>query len=134
MRTVLNIKRLPQATIFGDWLRRMGNQLKTQKAWVKVNKALLQSSLHHCKKMTIDIDATEVIASKADVQWTYNKNKGFMPMVGHIAQTGQIVAIDFREGNISPAKDNLAFIKQCQQSLPEGYVFCYCPKRIGITW
>ena len=41
-------------------------------------------------------------------------------MVGHIAQTGQIVAVDFRQGNIPPNKDNLAFIKQCQQSLPAG--------------
>ena len=41
-------------------------------------------------------------------------------MVGHIAETGQVVAVDFRQGNIPPAQDNLAFIQQCQQSLPEG--------------
>ncbi len=70
--------------------------------------------------MTLDIDATEIIAHKADAQWTYNKNKGFMPMVGHIAETGQVVAVDFRHGNVPPAQDNLAFIQQCQQSLPEG--------------
>ena len=40
-------------------------------------------------------------------------------MVGHIAQTGQIVAVDFREGNIPSAQYNLAFIKQCQDALPE---------------
>ncbi len=70
--------------------------------------------------MTLDIDATEIIAHKADAKWTYNKNKGFMPMVGHIAETGQVVAVDFRQGNVPPAQDNLAFIQQCQQSLPEG--------------
>ena len=43
-------------------------------------------------------------------------------MVGHIAETGQIVACDFREGNTPPAKDNLSFIRQCQDSLPAG---CY---------
>ena len=43
-----------------------------------------------------------------------------MPMVGHIAETGQVVAVDFRQGNVPPAQDNLAFIQQCQQSLPEG--------------
>jgi hypothetical protein len=43
-----------------------------------------------------------------------------MPMVGHIAEVGQVVAVDFREGNTSPAKGNLEFIKQCQRSLPEG--------------
>ena len=41
-------------------------------------------------------------------------------MAGHIAETRQIVAVDFRQGNSPPAQDNLAFIKQCQQSLPEG--------------
>jgi len=94
---------------------------RTLAAWVKVNQALLQSALHQCKKVTLDIDATEIVAHKADAQWTYNKNKGFMPMVGHIAQTGQIVAVDFRKGNVPPAQDNLAFIKQCEQSLPAGY-------------
>ena len=120
LRTVLDLKKLPQATTIGDWLRRMGSQPQIQEAWVKVNKAVLQSALHRCKKVTLDIDATEIVAHKADAQWTYNKNKGFMPMVGHIAETGQVVAVDFRQGNVPPAKDNLAFIKQCQQALPEG--------------
>lgn len=118
--TVLDINQLPKATTLGDWLRRMGCQPGVQAAWVKVNQALLQSALHHCKKVTLDIDATEIVAHKADAQWTYNKNKGFMPMVGHIAQTGQVVAVDFRKGNVPPAQDNLAFIKQCEQSLPVG--------------
>jgi len=120
LRCVLDLKALPQATTLGDWLRRMGNQPQIADAWVKVNKALLQSALHHCKKITLDIDATEIVADKAEAQWTYNKHKGFMPMVGHIAQTGQVVAVDFRKGNVPPAQDNLAFIKQCQQALPEG--------------
>ena len=75
-------------------------------------------ALHQVKKVTLDIDATKVVANKADAQWTYNKNKGYMPMVGHIAETGQIVACDFRQGNAAPAKENFEFIKQCQKALP----------------
>lgn len=120
LRTVLDLNQLPQATTLGDWLRRMGNQPRIQDAWVKVNQAVLQSALHRCKKVTLDIDATEIVAHKASAQWTYNKNKGFMPMVGHIAETGQVVAVDFRQGNVPPAQDNLVFIKQCQYALPEG--------------
>ncbi|MFT7387413.1 MAG: hypothetical protein ACI8VC_000653, partial [Candidatus Endobugula sp.] len=41
-----------------------------------MNRAVLQFALHHCKKITLDIDATEIIADKADAQWTYNTNKG----------------------------------------------------------
>jgi hypothetical protein len=44
----------------------------------------------------------------------------YMPIVGHIAGVGQIVGCDFREGNASPAKENLEFIQQCEQGLPEG--------------
>lgn len=47
-------------------------------------------------------------------------NRGFMPKVGRIAETGQIDASDFRAGNVAPARDNMAFIEQCQQALPKG--------------
>ena len=40
-------------------------------------------------------------------------------MVGHIAETGQVIACDFRPGNASPARENLEFIQQCEQSLPD---------------
>ena len=117
---VLGIDKLPSATTLGDWLRRAGNAPAIEQAWVKVNQVVLQSALHYCKRVTLDIDATEIVSHKATARWTYNKNKGFMPMVGHIAQTGQIVAVDFREGNIPPAQDNLASIRQCQNALPKG--------------
>jgi len=120
LRTVLGLDHIPKATSIGDWLRRMGKQENIEEAWRAINKRLLQSTLHHCKVVTLDIDATEIVAHKSGAKWTYKKNKGYMPMVGHIAQTGQVVAIDFREGNVSPAQDNLGFIKQCQQSLPDG--------------
>jgi hypothetical protein len=61
-----------------------------------------------------------VVAHKSDAEWTYNKNKGFMPMVGHIAEIGQIVSVDFRKGNVPPAQANFEFIKQCQRALPHG--------------
>lgn len=122
LRTVLDLNNIPQATTLGDWLRRMGGQPQIQDAWVKVNKVLLQSALHHCKKVMLDIDVTEIVTDKADAEWTFNKNQCFMPMVGHIAESGQVVTVDFRQGNVPPALDNLAFIKQCQQSLPEACV------------
>jgi len=125
LMAVLGINKLPKAGSLGAWLKRMGEEPSVQAAWESVNKAILKSALHHCKGITLDIDATEIIANKVDAKWTYKKNKGYMPMVGHIAETGQVVACDFREGNASPAKENFEFIKQCQRSLPEG---CYVKK------
>jgi len=118
LRMVLGLHKIPQASSLGSWLRRMGNNSQSLPAWREVNKAILKVALHRCKGVTLDIDATEIIANKVDAQWTYKKNKGYMPMVGHIAEVGQIVACDFRDGNASPAKENLEFIQQCEKSLP----------------
>ncbi len=119
LRMVLDLNVIPQASSLGAWLRRMGDNKESHLALQELNKIIVKSALHKLKGITLDIDATEVIAAKCDAKWTYNKNQGYMPMVGHIAETGQVVACDFRDGNTSPAKENLEFIKQCQQSLPE---------------
>lgn len=117
--SLLGMKQIPTARALGEWLRRMGNNASAFKAWNRVNQRILQTTLHHKREVTLDIDATEIIAGKADAKWTYKKNQGYMPMVGHIAETGQIVACDFREGNASPSRENLEFIQQCDEGLPE---------------
>ena len=119
LRTILGLTDIPVETAIGGWLRRMGSDPQSFLSWVEVNKVVLKSALHNCRGVTLDVDATEIISSKTGAQYTYNKNKGFMPMVGHISETGQIVACDFRAGNASPARENFEFIQQCEQSLPE---------------
>jgi len=116
--TLLGLENIPKPSSLGGWLRRMG-KTPFLKYWHEVNKVVLKAALHRCKKVTLDIDATEIIAHKSSAEWTYKNNKGFMPMVGHIAETGQVVSCDFRQGNASPAKNNLEFIQQCQQALPD---------------
>lgn len=97
----------------------MGNNKQSLPALQKVNTAILKSALNKRKAITLNIDATEIIANKTDAKWTYNKNKDYMPMVGNIAELGQVVDCDFRSGNASPARENLEFIQQCEQSLPD---------------
>lgn len=120
LRAVLGLNKIPQASSLGSWLRRLGNSHQSFTAWTRVNQSVLKAALHQRKGITLDIDATEIIANKADAQWTYKKNKGYMPMVGHVAEVGQVVACDFRHGNASPAKENLEFIQHCESSLPDG--------------
>ncbi len=119
LRLITN-QSVPTPQAIGIWLRRLGKDNQGIKALQKVNKTVLKATLNHCKNITLDIDASEVIANKANAQWTYKKHKGYMPIIGHIAQTGQIVATNFRAGNVSPAKDNLDFIKISQDALPKG--------------
>jgi hypothetical protein len=124
---VLGLTTIPHASTLGAWLRKTGDSHECQLAREAVNKAVLQAALHRRKKVTLEIDATEVVANKADAHWTYNKNKGYMPMVGHIAETGQIVSCVFRQGNAAPAKENFEFIQQCQKALPQGCT-------VGALW
>ena len=37
---------------------------------------------------TLDIDATQIIAEKRSTEWTYKGERGYMPMVGHLAEAG----------------------------------------------
>ena len=120
LKPLLGLQQMPKASAIGNWLRRMGNNGQGQQALSCVNKGVLKAALHRKKGITLDIDATEIISHKAGAQWTYNKNQGYMPMVGHIAEVGLVVACDFRTANTSPAKDNLAFIHQCKSALPQG--------------
>ncbi len=118
LRKLVGLKQVPTAGALGDWLRRLGDE--GVKALTEVNRQVLALSLHRCKTVTLDIDATLSASQHRTAEWTYKKCTGYMPMVGHIAETGQVVATDFRAGNVAPAAENLEFIKQCEGALPEG--------------
>jgi len=121
---LLKIKTIPEAGSIGDWLRRMGENEGID-GLANVNKWVIAQTLHSVdhKKLTLDIDATGIVAHKFEAQYTYKKFKGYMPIVGHIAENGAVVAEEFRAGNVSPATDNLAFIKSCVSQLPEEKCF-----------
>jgi hypothetical protein len=126
LREVLPLERIPSTDAIGDWLRRMGAG-DGLSGLEKVNQILINRGMKGDgrKKYTLDIDATGIEAEKESAKMTYKGYRGYMPIVGHIAENGLIAADEFREGNISPATQNLEFIKQCSKQMPAG-------KRIGF--
>ena len=60
-----------------------------------------------------------LIANNA--RWTYKGERGYMPMVGHLAEAGVVIHDDFRAGNVAPASANLDFVKACESRLPKGH-------------
>ena len=70
-------------------------------------------------EFTLDIDATQIVAEKHDANITYKGEKGYMPIVGHLAENGLVIGDDFREGNVSPSTRNLEFIQHCFQQMPK---------------
>jgi len=69
--TLLGLENIPSPSLspstLGGWLRRMG-EIQFIKYWHEVNKVPLKAALHHCKAVTLDIDATEIIAHKSSAK------------------------------------------------------------------
>ena len=122
LRKLLQMDIVPTSNSTGDWLRFIGSKKKGLSGLLKLNRLLLKRALKRLKLkgFTLDIDATEIVAEKNLALFTYKGNQGYMPMVGHIAETGMVIHDDFREGNIAPASENLSFIKKCITNMPKG--------------
>jgi hypothetical protein len=121
LREVLPLARIPSSDAVGDWLRRMGGG-KGLEGLQRVNHRLVKRAMKHdgIKGYTLDIDATGIMAQKAEAKMSYKGFKGYMPMVGTLAENGMVVGDEFREGNDSPGARNLEFIKYCRKQLPRG--------------
>lgn len=121
LRDLLGLKVIPSTSALGDWLRRMGAGSGLS-GLASVNRQQIRRALKRDDQMgyTLDIDATQIIAEKQDAKWTYKGERGYMPMVGHLAENGLVLADEFREGNVSPGARNLEFIKDCAAQMPRG--------------
>jgi len=121
LKEILPLERIPSSDAFGDWLRTMGINGGLY-GLDKVNKRLLKRGMKYdgIKAYTLDIDATGIVAEKQSAKMTYKGFKGYMPIVGHIAENGLVLGDEFREGNVAPATRNLDFIKYCARQMPKG--------------
>jgi hypothetical protein len=120
LRKILPLKRIPSPDAYGDWLRRMGDKGGLH-GLLRVNREILKLGMKRdgIEGYTLDIDATGIEAGKFEAKKTYKGFKGYMPILGHIAENGMILGDEFREGNESPGTRNLKFIKHCEAQLPE---------------
>jgi len=121
LKEILPLKKIPSSDAFGDWLRSMGINDGLY-GLEKVNQRLLKRGMKYdgVKGYTLDIDATGIVAEKQSAKMTYKGFKGYMPIVGHIAENGLVLGDEFREGNVAPATRNLYFIKYCARQMPKG--------------
>jgi len=121
---------IPEPDTVGDWLRRMGDANRGKpglegldRVRGKINERILRRD--GIKEYTLDADATEIMGEKADALFTYNGNKGYMPMLGFLYENGVCFLDEFREGNVTPAFGQKEFYLQCKQRMPWG-------KRVGF--
>lgn len=122
LRALLQLEETPSSDATGDWLRRVGSKESDGLVGLqRVNRSLFRRLLRQDDRAsyTLDIDATQIVAEKREAHYTYKGEKGYMPMVGHIAELGLVIGHEFREGNAAPAARNLEFLQACEHNMPK---------------
>ena len=129
LRALLQLEDMPSSDATGDWLRSMGaeglgsseSETNGLAGMGRVNRSVFRRLLRQNDRAsyTLDIDATQIVAEKRQAHYTYKGEKGYMPMVGHIAELGAVAGYEFREGNAAPAARNLEFMQACERNMPK---------------
>jgi hypothetical protein len=111
----LGLEAVPDAGTVADWLRRQGE--RGVEGINRVSQRLARRCLEaEAGEVILDVDATQIEAEKQEAAWTYQKVKGYMPLLGYAH--GVCVGQQFRPGNMSPGAGVLEFAQQCEAVLP----------------
>jgi len=119
---------IPDAGTTGKWMRRIGDLPGGLSGLGKVNNVITSRIMRRdgLTDYTLDMDATEIIAEKESAHWTYKKHRGYMPMLGFLAENGLCIHEEMREGNIPPAQENFEFYLSCKARMPQGKRIAFC--------
>jgi hypothetical protein len=120
------VARLPTARTLSNWLKHFTQT--TLLPLVQLNHDLVVETLAEFRvpRLTIDVDGT-VVCTGAKVQWAFRgfnphhrKDLSYYPLVAHVAQTGQILRLKNRPGNVHDSKQAVAFLRELIDSVRAG--------------
>ena len=109
--------RLPRERSVARWLKRFTH--KSLKALVEINSQIVCEAIEKEKlgRLTLDIDGS-VITTGASVSWAFRgfnphhrKNPSYYPILAHLAQTGHILRVKNRPGNVHDSKGAVALLR-----------------------
>jgi hypothetical protein len=112
------LARLPTARTVGNWLRQFTQA--TLAPLVQLNHDLVIDAVTRLAlpRLTIDIDGT-VVRTGATVGWAFRgfnphhrKDPSYYPLLAHVAQTGHILRVKNRPGNVHDSKQSGAFLRE----------------------
>src|SRR5206468_2238697 len=110
--------RMPTARTLTTWLRRITHA--TLRPLIQLNQELVLESLARLDvpRLTLDVDGT-VVRTGATVAWAFRgfnphhrKDLSYYPLVAHVAQTGHILRLKNRPGNVHDSKQSAAFLRE----------------------
>src|SRR5215813_1983113 len=117
------LARLPTARTVSNWLKQFTRA--TLAPLVELNHDLVVETLGAWRlpRLTIDVDGT-VVCTGAQVQWAFRgfnphhrKHLSYYPLLAHVAQTGHILRIKNRPGNVHDSKQAVTFVRELIDSV-----------------
>jgi hypothetical protein len=112
------LARIPSNRTVVNWLKQFTQA--SLGALVRINSELLYEQIKqlNLRRLTIDIDGT-VIRTGDQVAWAmrgfnphHPKDPSYYPLLAHLAQTGQILRLKNRPGNVHDSKGAEAFVRE----------------------
>jgi hypothetical protein len=112
------LARLPSARTVSHWLKQFTHA--TLAPFVQLNHAVVTDAITRLKlpRLTIDVDGT-VVRTGATVAWAFRgfnphhrKDPSYYPLLAHLAQTGHILRLKNRPGNVHDSKQAVAFLRE----------------------
>ncbi|MGH7418008.1 MAG: IS1380 family transposase, partial [Candidatus Rokuibacteriota bacterium] len=111
------LRRLPTARTLTGWLRQFTRA--TLAPLVRLNFDLVVDALMRLAlpRLTLDVDGT-VVRTGATVAWAFRgfnphhrKDPSYYPLTAHVAETGHLVRVQNRPGNVHDSKQAVAFVR-----------------------
>jgi hypothetical protein len=123
VRRFAGLARIPTARTVSNWLRRFTQG--TLRPLVQLNREIVLDTLArlHTPRLTLDVDGT-VVRTGATVAWAFRgfnphhrKDPSYYPLLAHVAQTGHILQLKNRPGNVHDSKQATAFLRDVIDSI-----------------
>lgn len=111
------LMRLPRERSVARWLKRFTH--KSLQALVEINSQMVCEAIERERlgRLTIDIDGS-VITTGASVSWAFRgfnphhrKDPSYYPILAHLAQSGHILRVKNRPGNVHDSKGAVSFLR-----------------------
>jgi len=112
------LSRIPSDRTVVNWLKQFTQS--SLRALMRLNSELLYEQIAKLglRRLTIDLDGT-VIRAGSKVAWAargfnphHRKDSSYYPLLAHLAQTGQILRLKNRPGNVHDSKGAEGFVRE----------------------
>src|SRR6266699_3369672 len=116
VRRFAGLARVPTARTVSNWLRRFTQE--TLRPLIRLNQDLVLDTLARLDvpRLTLDVDGT-IVRTGATVAWAFRgfnphhrKDRSYYPLLAHVAQTGHILRVKNRPGNVHDSTQSVGFL------------------------